>query len=103
MSEKQFPLQDKFLEALQTEGTHVSIYLANGIRLIGKIEAFDAYVVLLKSETSQLIYKHSIATVVPAHAVNYFDKDKVNGNVGNDRPTTAKKPTIIRKRSPELA
>jgi host factor-I protein len=97
MSEKQFPLQDKFLDALRADGTHVSIFLTNGIKLVGRIEAFDTYAVLLKSETSQLVYKHMIATVVPAHAVNYFDKDEVN-----ERSAATKTRTVIHKRLREL-
>ena len=48
----------------------VSIYLVNGIKLQGQIESFDQFVVLLKNQVSQMVYKHAISTIVPARAVN---------------------------------
>ncbi|WP_295446964.1 RNA chaperone Hfq [uncultured Thiodictyon sp.] len=62
-------LQDPFLNALRKERIPVSIFLVNGIKLQGQIESFDQFVVLLKSNVSQMIYKHAISTVVPARQV----------------------------------
>jgi host factor-I protein len=58
-------LQDEFLEELQKSKSTVSIYLVNGIRLVGTIDGFDPFVVILASATQQLIYKHAISTIVP--------------------------------------
>jgi RNA chaperone Hfq len=68
-------LQDPFLNALRKEHVPVSIYLVNGIKLQGQVEAFDQYVVLLKSAITQMVYKHAISTVVPARMVNWHDGD----------------------------
>ena len=62
-------LQDPYLNALRKERVQVSIYLVNGIKLQGQIESFDQFVVLLKNTVSQMVYKHSISTVVPARNV----------------------------------
>jgi host factor-I protein len=62
-------LQDPFLNILRKERIPVSVYLVNGIKLQGQIESFDQFVVLLKNNVSQMIYKHAISTVVPARAV----------------------------------
>jgi host factor-I protein len=43
--------------------------LVNGIKLQGQIESFDQFVVLLKNNVSQMIYKHAISTVVPTRNV----------------------------------
>ena len=59
-------LQDPFLDALRKERVPVSIFLVNGIKLQGQIEAFDQFVVLLRSATVQAIYKRAISTIVPA-------------------------------------
>ena len=59
-------LQDPFLHALHKELIPVSMYLVNGIKLQGQIEAFDQFVVLLKNTATQAIYKHAISTIVPA-------------------------------------
>ena len=67
-------LQDDYLDALQCAGTQVSIFLINGIKLQGKIDAFDTYVVFLentnnsaqfKKNQKQMIFKHAISTILP--------------------------------------
>jgi host factor-I protein len=62
-------LQDPFLNALRRERVAVSIFLVNGIKLQGQIESFDQFVVLLKNNVSQMVYKHAISTIVPARNV----------------------------------
>jgi host factor-I protein len=63
-NEQQTREQEDFLETLRKGHTPVSVFLVNGIRLTGYIEAFDQYVLMLKSETAmQTIYKHAISTV----------------------------------------
>jgi len=47
----------------------VSIYLVNGIKLQGKIDSFDQYVIMLKNTVSQMVYKHAISTIVPSRQV----------------------------------
>ncbi len=65
---KNVSLQDFFLNTLRKEKMQVSIYLVNGIKLLGHVEAFDNFVVILgHNNTSQVVYKHSISTIVPAH------------------------------------
>ena len=62
-------LQDPFLNALRKERVPVSIFLVNGIKLQGTIDSFDQFVILLKNNVSQMVYKHAISTVVPARNV----------------------------------
>ena len=69
-SNKGQSLQDPFLTVLRRDGIPVSIFLVNGIKLQGQIDAFDQYVVVLKSATTQMVYKHTISTIVPAKAVD---------------------------------
>jgi host factor-I protein len=69
-------LQEPFLNALRKERIPVSIYLVNGIKLQGQVESFDQFVVLLKNNASQMIYKHAISTVVPARAVRISHGDE---------------------------
>jgi host factor-I protein len=63
-------LQEPFLNTLRREHIPVSIYLRNGIKLQGQIDSFDNFVVLLKNNVSQLVYKHAISTIVPTRPVN---------------------------------
>ncbi len=62
-------LQDPFLNQLRKECVPVSIYLVNGIKLQGQIDAFDQFVVVLKNTVKQMVYKHAISTIVPARHV----------------------------------
>ena len=62
-------LQDTFLNLLRKEHVPVSIFLVNGIKLQGKIDSFDQYVIMLKNTVSQMVYKHAISTIVPGKAV----------------------------------
>jgi len=68
-------LQDTFLNALRKDKTPVSIYLVNGIKLQGQIDSFDPYIVMLKSSVTQMVYKHAISTIVPAHSVSLIATD----------------------------
>ncbi len=63
--------QDRFLNCLRREHVPVSIFLVNGIKLQGQIESFDQFVVLLKNNISQMVYKHAISTVVPSRLINH--------------------------------
>jgi host factor-I protein len=50
--------QDTFLNTMRSDGTSVSVYLVNGIRLVGRVQSFDRQMVLLSSATGvQLVYK----------------------------------------------
>lgn len=72
-------LQDPFLNALRRERVPVAIYLVNGIKLQGTVESFDQFVVLLRNQVSQMVYKHAISTVVPSRNVRMG-----NGHDGHD-------------------
>ncbi|PIE45234.1 MAG: RNA chaperone Hfq [Gammaproteobacteria bacterium] len=74
-------LQDPYLNTLRKERTPVSIFLMNGIKLQGHIESFDQFVVLLKNNTSQMIYKHAISTIVPSSPVR-FNRDTMAAKSG---------------------
>jgi len=75
-------LQEPYLNALRREHVPVSIFLVNGIKLQGQIESFDQFVVLLKNNVSQMVYKHAISTIVPARNV-HVDHPHVEDEVGN--------------------
>ena len=72
-------LQEPYLNALRREHVPVSIFLVNGIKLQGQIESFDQFVVLLKNNVSQMVYKHAIPTIVPARNVNIEHPHHDNG------------------------
>lgn len=57
--------QDPFLNDLRRSRTQVNMYLVNGIKLQGRVEGFDQYVVVLRNNVQQMVYKHAISTIVP--------------------------------------
>ena len=81
MNDKNASLQDLFLASLRDEKIQVAIFLSNGIRLVGHIEAFDIYAVLLKAGgISQLVYKHAISTIMPGGPISLFDEEGKAGD-----------------------
>jgi len=65
MGKSQVNLQDIFLNQMRKEKVPVTMYLVNGARLTGTIKGFDNFVILLKHENQQLVYKHAISTIIP--------------------------------------
>ena len=81
-------LQDPFLNALRRERVPVAIYLVNGIKLQGTVESFDQFVVLLRNQVSQMVYKHAISTVVPSRNVRIGNGHEDHDDHA-DAPTTS--------------
>lgn len=70
-------LQDNFLNTLRKEHTPVSIFLVNGIKLQGRVDSFDQYVIMLKNTVSQMVYKHAISTIVPGKPVKLSRESEI--------------------------
>ena len=69
-------LQDAFLNKLRNEKIPVSIFLVKGTRLQGVITFFDQFTLLLEEgDNQQLVYKHSISTIVPSRPVKNLFED----------------------------
>lgn len=70
MYEPNHSTQEAFLTALTAQKAQITLFLTNGVKLQGTILASDDFTILLsRSEQVQLVYKHSLATIVPASAV----------------------------------
>jgi len=82
-SEKSQNIQDVFLNTLRKEKVPVTIFLTSGVKLQGNISGFDNFcVVLRRSPQVQLVYKHAIATVVPATNISLY-KGEDEGDAGD--------------------
>ena len=65
-------LQETFLNQLRKEKLSVTVFLINGVKLQGIITWFDNFSILLKRDIHiQLVYKHSISTIMPSEAYFY--------------------------------
>ncbi len=71
-------LQDTFLKHLCDNNIDVTVFLVNGIKLVGRIKRFDNFMVLLvRGESSQAIYKHAISAIYPAEPVQLLDPNAI--------------------------
>lgn len=67
MSARTLSLQDHFLNSVRRAHAPVTIFLVKGVKLQGLVTWFDSFSLLLRRDgASQLIYKHSISTIMPA-------------------------------------
>lgn len=68
-------LQDIFLNAVCKSEDQVTMFLVNGVMLQGEVAAFDLFCMLLRrDEQAQLVYKHAVSTIQPAHALNLAEE-----------------------------
>jgi host factor-I protein len=68
-------LQEVFLNAVRRSEEAVTMFLVNGVMLQGDVAAFDLFCLLLRRESqTQLVYKHAISTVQPAHPLNLAEE-----------------------------
>lgn len=73
MSARALSLQDQFLNSVRRAKVPVTIFLVKGVKLQGVITWFDAFSLLLRRDgTSQLVYKHSISTIMPSAVLTEF-------------------------------
>ena len=67
MAARTLSLQDHFLNSVRRAKLPVTIFLVKGVKLQGVITWFDSFSLLLRREgASQLVYKHSVSTIMPA-------------------------------------
>jgi host factor-I protein len=64
-------LQDLFLAAAAREHERMTVFLVNGVMLQGSVTGFDQFsLVLERGGQVQLVYKHAISTLQPAHPLS---------------------------------
>jgi host factor-I protein len=64
-------LQDVFLSAATREHERMTLFLVNGVMLQGSVTGFDQFsLVLERGGQVQLVYKHAISTLQPAHPLS---------------------------------
>jgi host factor-I protein len=62
-------IQNEFFNRARKERALLSVSLANGTQLVGRLRAFDKFTILLDTKDGdQMIFKHAIATVAQAAA-----------------------------------
>ncbi|MEO6581875.1 MAG: RNA chaperone Hfq, partial [Sphingomicrobium sp.] len=75
--------QDHFLNSVRRAKAPVTIFLVKGVKLQGVITWFDSFSLLLRRDgASQLVYKHSISTIMPGAMSADFVATRNNGQGG---------------------
>ena len=73
MAARSLSLQDHFLNSVRRAKLPVTIFLVKGVKLQGVVTWFDAFSLLLRRDgASQLVYKHSISTIMPPEPLPDF-------------------------------
>jgi host factor-I protein len=94
MADKVNNLQDLFLNGLRRSKTPVTMFLVKGVKLQGIITWFDNFSVLLRRDgQAQLIYKHAISTIMPAHPLDISEIERAFEETG----AGAKKPALLQE------
>ena len=94
MADKVNNLQDLFLNGLRRSKTPVTMFLVKGVKLQGIITWFDNFSVLLRRDgQAQLIYKHAISTIMPAHPIDIGEIERSFEEGG----AAAKKPALLQE------
>ncbi len=73
-------LQDLFLAAAAREHERMTLFLVNGVMLQGAVTGFDQFSLLLeRGGQVQLVYKHALSTLQPAHPLNLGGEHDAEG------------------------
>ncbi|MCR5806693.1 MAG: RNA chaperone Hfq [Oscillospiraceae bacterium] len=74
---KTLNLQDVFLNQARKEKVPVTCILTNGFQFKGIVKGFDSYTVIIDADGKQeLVFKHAISTIVPAHPISILDNEQ---------------------------
>ncbi len=67
-------VQDAFLNYVRRNKIQVTMFLMNGVKIIGFVSCFDQSTILIKRDNYvQLVFKHAISTISPHSVVNLFE------------------------------
>lgn len=76
MTSKAFSLQDLFLNSARRSKVSLTVFLLKGVKLQGVMTWFDPFSLLLRRDgQTQLVYKHSISTIMPARPLDLSGLD----------------------------
>lgn len=82
---KNLNLQDVFLNQVRKDKMSVTIYLTNGFQFKGVVRGFDNYIIILDCDGKQnIVYKHAVSTIIPAHPVSFMAAEAQDGAAGDD-------------------
>lgn len=70
----------KFINMVCAADTQVTVFLANGVKLVGQVKSYEAdehgrlySFILARSDQPQLVFANQVATVLPEDNLNLSD------------------------------
>jgi host factor-I protein len=63
-------LLDKMLNSYLSQKTPLMIVLQNSYRVTGRIRIFDSYVIVMENQKNEIVYRHSVSSILPASAAD---------------------------------
>jgi host factor-I protein len=101
MNKGQTSIQDVFLNQVRKDNVPVTIYLITGVQLKGFIKGFDAFTIVLDSpgKPTQIVYKHALASVVPARPVSLRPEARQAGAGEDQGEPEAEEPSTEAERT----
>lgn len=89
---KQQNCQEIFLNVLRKNKHPVTVFLSSGIKLQGVITGFDNFAIVLRRESHvQLVYKHSVSTIMPNGNISFnVDLEKLEDSKDDEVKTIEK-------------
>ena len=69
--QKNYNLQDYFLNQARKERVPLTIFLMNGVQMKGQVRGFDNFIVIIESDgKQQMVYKNAISTIIPIRHID---------------------------------
>jgi host factor-I protein len=96
-------LQDQFLKNMVQTRVPVTIYLMNGIRLLGVVESFDQYGLVLGGTSQQFVYKHAISTIVPTREIAAIPAEVISAATAEQKAPAPPEPKEVAPPEPKEA
>jgi RNA chaperone Hfq len=59
-------LLDTMLNDFLSRATQACFVLRNRTRIIGRVRAFDNYIIIVEDQRTSIVYRHSLASIAPA-------------------------------------
>jgi len=95
-------LQDNFLNQVRKDNVGVTIYLVSGVQLKGLVRGFDSFTIVLETpgKPAQLVYKHAMASVVPARPISFSGPREEGGPAEERAPAAEARPPVAEPKAP---
>ena len=83
-------LLDRMLGLYRSQGKRVTLILQNRNRISGRIRMFDGYVIVMENERNEIIYRHSVSSLLPFAETEQPRPQEQKNGIAKAAPRTVK-------------